>query len=654
MLKSTLGVGIRGKLLMTICGLVITSCGLVTYISIDRASKTLRENIGEALVELSTQGSRAVSAYIKQYEMTIESIAERKEIRSMDWSVQEPLMNNLIEQYGFLGMGIVDTNRQATYPGGKTANLTNRDYVEKAFKGETALSSVIISRVTNSPVMMVASPVKDENEIIRAVVIGRLPGDFLCDVTDSIRYGTSGYSYIIDSKGALIAHGNRDFVLTQRNFIMEADTNAVFSKLASMMKRMVAQEIGFDEYFFMGSDRFFGYAPIPEMGWSIAVGAVKKEVTANQTKAFNLVVVTSLLIIVFALVIAWLVAGTIVRPLQNAVERFKDIAKGEGDLTKRLDTKSKDETGEMARWFNQFADKIQGIIRTVSGHVAGLTETSGDLSKTSSVISANTSEIAEKTNSVAASTEQTTQNITSISAGAEEMSAQITTVAAAVEEMSAALNEVAKNCQRESTIANHADQEAKSTKGQMEKMGASAQEIGKVVSIINDIADQTNLLALNATIEAANAGEAGKGFAVVAGEVKLLAKQTSEATSTISGQIEQMQENAAASVAQMEKIAEIIDEINTISQTIVCAVEQQSATVQEISKNLNGASETSSEIALNVSQSAEGLKEVSLKVNDVNMATIDNHKGIEKVTRGADNLAKLASELETIVKQFKV
>ena len=647
-------IGIRGRLMLVVCGLVVASCGCIAIFSIWEAGHTIQENLGNALTELSKQGSRIVSGFVEKQFVIIESIAADKRIVATNRTSRFATLTEYTERYGFLGMGIVDTNRIAYYPDGKTADLSNREYIEKAFAGQTNISSVIISRVTQSAVMMVATPVRSSDGKIREVVIGRLPADYLSSITNEIRYGRKGYSYIIDQTGVLIAHDNRDFVMDQRNFIREADTNAIYTRLAQMMQKMTAGESGFDEYYFMGSDRFFGYALIPETGWSLAVGAVKSEVLANQTRALKTILFLAIGIVLLSVILAWFVAGSISKPLRIAVDRFKDIAQGEGDLRKRLDARSQDETGEMARWFNQFAEKIQNLIKTISGHASRLSEASADLSSTSIQISANSTEVTEKAGIVAAAAEQSSQNVIQISAGAEEMSSSISTVAAAVEEMAVSINEVARNCQKESEIANNADQQAKSTKTQMEKMGISAKEIGKVVDIINDIADQTNLLALNATIEAASAGDAGKGFAVVASEVKQLSRQTSEATGTISKQIEQMQQNAADSIQGIEMIVTIIEEINTISQTIVSSVEEQSATIQEISKNLNGASSTASDIARNVSQSAEGLQEVSSKIQDVNSAAIDNSRGVQSITERAEELAKLAGELEKLMKEFKI
>ncbi len=652
--KANVKMGIRQKLVLVILVIVCTSCGITTTYSVFKAISALKNNTGDALVELAKQGAKNILAVIDKQLLIISTAAENEHIRSMDWTQQEMEMEKLIKQHAFQSMAVVDKNRMAKYPGGETADLTNRDYIEKAFTGQTCMSSVIISRVTNSAVIMMASPVKDSSGAISAVLIARLSAGVLSDITDDIRYGEKGYSYIIDEKGTLIAHDNRDFIMNQRNFIIEGDTNPTFARLGKMMKKMVKMETGFDEYFFLGSYRFFGYTPIGKTGWSIAAGAIKNDVLASIPETLRAILFLSGVILIGAVIIAWFVAGSIVKPLKITLERFKDIAEGEGDLRKRLEINSGDETGEVARWFNQFAARIQDLIKSIIAHSNQLSTASNELSENSAQILNNTNEVSDKAAVVASATEQTLMNVTSISSGATEMSTMIATIAAAVEEMNASLNEVARSCQMESSITANADLQAKNTQEQMEKLGNSANQIGQVVKIIKAIADKTNLLSLNATIEAANAGDAGKGFAVVAKEVKELARQTSEATFSIGKQIGELQQVASTSVDNIKQITAIIDEINNISRSIVSAVEQQSVTVQEISKNLNATSSTASEIAKNVSDSAHGLEEVASKIKDVDRATKDNSKEVGMVSKNTQDLAKLAIVLEGLVNRFKV
>jgi len=340
--------------------------------------------------------------------------------------------------------------------------------------------------------------------------------------------------------------------------------------------------------------------------------------------------------------------------LSAVSEGIKDIAQGEGDLRRRLTLGNNDEVGELAKWFNVFAEKLQNIIKEIVGNTQTLSSASEEFSSVTVQIANNMEKMTVQSNTVASATEQATANVNNISVAAEEMSTSVSTVATAIEEMSSSLTEVSKNCQKESNIATNANSHAKSTRELMERLGVSSREIGKVIDVINDIADQTNLLALNATIEAASAGEAGKGFAVVANEVKELAKQTAQATEQIGKRIEEMQGSTTSAVTAIEEITTIIDEINTISHTIVSAVEEQTATVNEIAKNMGGASQAATEIAKNVGESAKGLIEVSSNIQGVNKTATDTSSGIGDIKQSSQELAKLAAGLQKIVNQFKV
>ncbi len=178
---------------------------------------------------------------------------------------------------------------------------------------------------------------------------------------------------------------------------------------------------------------------------------------------------------------------------------------------------------------------------------------------------------------------------TSVTGAATEAAANVQSVASAVEEMSASVGEVARQVSSSSEQASTAHEEARSASTTISELQESSDTIGKVVSLIHDIADQTNLLALNATIEAARAGEAGKGFAVVASEVKSLAQQTANATGEIGQQVQSIQERTRTAVTAVEGISKSINSLNEISGMIASAANEQSSATQEISQNVQEA-----------------------------------------------------------------
>ncbi|WP_321493719.1 methyl-accepting chemotaxis protein [uncultured Desulfobacter sp.] len=188
----------------------------------------------------------------------------------------------------------------------------------------------------------------------------------------------------------------------------------------------------------------------------------------------------------------------------------------------------------------------------------------------------------------------------------------------------------------------------------MDKLGKAAAEISKVTDTIADISEQTNLLALNATIEAARAGDAGKGFAVVAGQIKALALQTAEATNEISDRITGVQNTTKESVSAIESIVTVINEINEIVITVATAVEEQSATTQEISSNITQAASGVGEVNENVNQVSSVVAEINVDISQVNQAAEEMKTGGLQVKSRAADLSQLAKDLNKMVNRFTI
>lgn len=258
-------------------------------------------------------------------------------------------------------------------------------------------------------------------------------------------------------------------------------------------------------------------------------------------------------------------------------------------------------------------------------------------------ISAASTEAYRGVNSLTSGTQQISSNIRSISQATEHVSGSVATVAAAVEEMSASLNEVSNNSSRAAVIANDATDAAKRAALTMDNLGKSAKAIGKVVDMIKGIASQTNLLALNATIEAASAGDAGKGFAVVANEVKELAKQTASATEDIRSRVEEMQEATALSVKAIQDVVGRIEQLNSISAIIAAAVEEQTATTNDMAKNLSSTASGAEQVSANVLSVANGANEVSSKVQTIEGALSDINHNILKLVESAGKVDEAAT-----------
>ena len=374
----------------------------------------------------------------------------------------------------------------------------------------------------------------------------------------------------------------------------------------------------------------------------------------NSWQIIKLMGIVALVCIVLVIPVTIVFANSFINPILKIVAGLDDLAKGEGDLTKRLEIKSGDEIGKLAGCFNTFMDKLQGIIRNISGNASALSHSSTGLSDLSQIMSKGSGEMNAKSNSVNDALKTMSENINHITLKMDEASSNIHMVSSATEEMTSTINEIARNSENARSIAEQAVVQAQNSSDRLSELRNAAIEIGKVTEAINQISEQTNLLALNATIESARAGEAGKGFAVVANEIKVLAQQTAKATHEIGDKVNEIQRMVQKSTTEMNNTLEVVHNINSIIAQIASAVEEQSVTTKEIAINISNAYNGIQDVNANVNQTNDSTGRISRDMVDVDKNSHDISEKSAQVENSADELMKLAVQLKNLVSQFKI
>nr|WP_320193134.1 methyl-accepting chemotaxis protein [uncultured Desulfobacter sp.] len=388
------------------------------------------------------------------------------------------------------------------------------------------------------------------------------------------------------------------------------------------------------------------------------IGAYTASMKSNikekaKTTIFKMVFITGAIFIIIAGVCLVIVFG-ITKGLGHMILGVQDIAEGEGDLTKRIDIKSKDELGELAKWLNLFLNKLQDIIKQIASESSGVDQASNALADLSEEMTNGAQHTSEQADNVASAAEGMSARLNNVAASMEESSQNVNIVASAAEEMNSTINEIAGNAEKTRVTSDEASTKANDAGNQMKALSEATKSIGQITETITDISEQTSLLALNATIEAARAGEAGKGFAVVAGEIKALATQTADATLNIKEQIENVQSVSDSSIASINEVSEAISAATEMIGTIAAGVTQQSAATQEISSNIEQLSSGLQEVNENVSQSSVVATQIYTDIANVSSASTEMSANSQTVKDSAGQLKQLAEQLNKIVDTFVI
>src|SRR5450830_344212 len=463
-------------------------------------------------------------------------------------------------------------------------------------------------------------------------------------VIRGLRYNQTDYFWINDQRPVMIMHpANPKLEGQDLSGVKDPDGYALFNEMVTLTKAKGAGMINY-RWPKPGASapvQKTSYVQLFEpWGWIIGSGVYVDDL---QDEFYGQVWRASLIGLGIALIMALLVtmiARSIVRPLQETVNAMANIASGESDLTRSLDTHGQDEVTQLARHFNGFTSKLRSVVGQLQDSATALGQSSTDLGS----------------------------NATQAQARSQQQSQQMEMVATAINEVTYGVQDVAKNA--EQAASEMRDAEAQARQGQLNidnslqqidslsatinqavevirTLAAESTQIGSVLEVIRSIAEQTNLLALNAAIEAARAGEQGRGFAVVADEVRLLAQRTQKSTAEIQSMIERLQGHSEAAV-------KVIGDSSRASQLTIeqagLAGESLNAIGQAL-RNLNG---LNASIASATLEQSHVVEEINQNVTDAAGLSHSTALAAEQSSVDSEKLKNLSQQLNTLLKQFKV
>ena len=659
---------LRTKLILYFSVLILVLSSILGIISMKSSTSALTTEAEATLEAMSKDAANLTLSKLETNLRTLELISMNDDLKGMNWETQRPIIEEFLGKTSFADLGVVDTDGNAIFANDDTSNLSDRDYIKRALNGEIIVSDLIVTS-SNEVILMYAAPIKNKDGLIVGALVGKMNGNSLSYITNGTGYGKSGYGYMINDDGTVVAHKDSNKVREQWNPINESKSDENLASLASSFQEMLTNKSGISKYSFEGKSLYAGYAPVDGTNWTIVVAAEESEVLNSIPELMNYITKAAIIIFLISIAVVFVIGTSITKPIILAVEHSKQIAKL--DITKDIPSryiKMKDEIGDLSRSMQEIIDNLRKIIKEINESSEQVAASSEELTATSQQSATAAEEVSKTVEEIARGASEQAQNTEVGSHKAnllgeaidenrelmENLKKSSTDVSTIVEEGLSEIEKLTK-ISEESAIATN------NIHGIIMKTDESSNRIGEASSVIASIAEQTNLLALNAAIEAARAGEAGKGFAVVADEIRKLAEQSSKSTMEIDDIVAELQNNSQEAVKAMERVSEIEKEqtigvndnknkYKLISDTMYIAidnVEKTDVAVQKMGQLKNEILDALQNLTAIAEENSASTQEASATMEEQTAS-------IEQIAGASEGLAKLAQDLQLIIDRFKI
>ncbi len=625
---------IKTKLAVVITFLILVAVCSIGYLSYNKSRAMLVDYTRERLLTDARIYADMIDKFIYERSRDIMVMAKHPKLTSggVPNAEKSAVLKEFKQEYGWYeSISLADASglQIADSEGITGVSKGDMEWFKTAMQGKLYISDVRISVDLQKPVLNYAYPVRDAGGNITGALTGRLLlEDTIWAMADEFaamqqQEGKQGYAYLVNNKGLVMAHPNREMVLAVNVLEQDADLKAAGEK-------MIRGESGFARYVFEGVDKYVAYAPLDGWGdyegkgWSIVLTSPVEDflTPVYQLRGYNLVLGT--VVLLAGLVLSVYFAQRMVRPLQALLDNARGVAKG--DLSRQVDVRSSDEIGELGATFNQMITGLRGIVTRLQDSSVKLSSHSQEMAASGQEVSSAVEELASTTSQVAATTARGAEN----GRAAEKESLQVREMA--VEGSRAVRQALEKiNAIAESTGA---------ISRAVGELGRHSGQIRQIINTITGIAEQTNLLALNAAIEAARAGEHGRGFAVVAEEVRKLAEQSGKAAGEITGLVGQIQ-------ASVGEVVEMVEQGLAGVNEGVRLAGSAGAKLGEIIDAIGHNTEMIRDLAAGAEQVNEGTQHIASAQQQITST-------VQQVSAAAQELARIALELQQAAARFKV
>jgi len=622
------------KILLAATLVVTVAFALFSLYNDSRQRSSIQASLQSNLSQASNAAAGNIESWLSGRILLVESLAQNLELAIAGGNLQE-VISRPVYKSAFLStyVGLQGDGRFLSSPPTQMAAgydpRTRPWYKDTAQANRTLLTAPYVDQITNSLVISPIAPVRGADGKPFGMAGGDVSLDTLVQIINAIDLGDLGYAFLVSKDGTVLVHPQADLVMKNLRDLYPNTSIGLDSKLTEVIQD--------------GQDRLLTFAPVkglPDVQWYVGL-SIDKNLAYAALDEFRLSAAIATLIAV-ALIIALL--GVLIRvlmqPLTTMGKAMEDIARGEGDLTKRLAIQSQDEFGALASSFNRFVERIHASIREVSSATAQVNEVAKLVVNASNSSIVNSDEQASRTNSVAAA-------INELGAAAQEIARNAADASSQASDARLQAEDGGKVVQQAINAMTDLSGKVVDARGKIEMLAGKTADIGQILEVIKSISQQTNLLALNAAIEAARAGEAGRGFAVVADEVRNLAHRTQESAQEIDKMIEELQIGSRESVTTMT-------ESQRYSEQSVEVANQAGERLGSVTQRIGEIDGMNQSVATATEEQTSVIEALNMDITEINTLNQEGVENLQATLRACADLEQQAARLKHLVDSFRI